>query len=161
MNVKSYYVSITIIILMSLISCINLDVLPIKETKSIVGDCFNDSLLLDFDLKMKSLGWQQVKKSKHEAIDTLIYNKKYLYESQINESVNFNTIEWELVVIDNKFIATNYLYHDSNKYLKEFMNLQTHKQDTLFWNVVNLLDKYCELRDSSYYHFTETNVNEK
>lgn len=137
-----------ILIIAILISCSNNTKSNNTEINLIVGDCFNDNLINEIDMKMEKLGWKKTDKESNRNLAFLI--PEYLLKNEPNVyfkkdlPTNKNKY-WFIELNNNKLVIDNsWLNIEKGKVLF------TNKQDTAFWNVVNLFRENCELKDSTF-----------
>lgn len=151
-------VLVGIIGLLSFSSCSKKNTYINKKTNLIVGDCFNDNLLLEIELKMASIGWLRDTKQVKDKGEIHNYFEKRPHYLDSSHSINsFGGIvlipinnNWEISILNNKLIAKNTWGEGFDVYSFQTKSLSTDKHDTSFWNIVNMLKEYCEVYDSSY-----------
>lgn len=135
-------------IFLLLYSCINNKSKPYHHYyDSIIGDCINDSLFSIIDLKMKNLGWEDLDTIERNGNYRFKYSRSYKEKYKDMEITIYN--KWSFEYNKNKFIALNHWYEEYGFGPSGKNNLSTDKKDTLFWNVINFLNQYCELRDTT------------
>jgi hypothetical protein len=143
-------VLVVVIGMISFSSCAKNELVPWPyEINAIKGDCFNDSLLFDIELKIKKLGWD-IEDTNNNRNFTTFNCYKVLPMKDTNQRNYEVYSKWYLKVNNNKLIAVNSWTAEYFVYGEGTKTLSTEKQDTSFWNVVNLFSKYCDIRDSSY-----------
>jgi len=120
----------------------------------IIGDCISDSLMPELNLKINNLNWYP----KHNKIS---FESNYLYYTKTIPSFNNNCDTCleevrflEIIIKDNKLQCRNN-WIVLNEYTSGVNTLYTDKKDTSFWNIVNVLKEYCDLRDTSYIYKSE------
>lgn len=136
-----------ILIIAILISCSNNTKSNNTKINLIVGDCFNESLTNEIDLKMKKLGWKKTDKESNRDLAFLVpeylKNEPHVYYKK-DLSTNKNKY-WFIELYENKLVIDNSWLN-----IEKGKALFTNKQDTAFWNVVNLFRENCELKDSTF-----------
>lgn len=133
-------------ILVFFCSCINFKTKSyVHKEHHFVGDCINDSLVPIIDLKLKKLGFDNIDTFDYKGHNHYKYSMTFTKKD--NDSSKFFNI-WSFQYKNNVFEAIN-TYGDLHDLSTIVHNtLSADKKDTLFWNVINFLNQYCDLRDS-------------
>lgn len=127
----------------------------------IIGDCFKDSISYELDTVMNRLGMELIKydmkdkpyeiyidpnRNGYYGLGMGYYDfDKIYYKNILNDKIQKSI--WLILIKENKLTLENRLYYSSLDSIV-YRTLKTNKQDTSFWNVIDVIKKYCDIRDT-------------
>lgn len=121
---------------------------------ALVGDCISDSIFQNVKLELEKLNWLDDSIYNYGKTVNYIISKMIINYSKIDSLTTKEFSTWFISIKDYKLKASNSsqtymgLYNFSNGSKEIYKDLSTNKKDTSFWNVVEILNKYCSVRDS-------------
>lgn len=143
-------VLVVVIVFFTFSSCSNNKSIPyLHRVNAIVGDCYNDSLLSILDIRMKELGWENNDTIKFTRNYSSDFNEILKFIDEYNRNIKVMSY-WSIKIKKNNLIAHNHWFEEYGWGPAGYNTLATDKQDTLFWNIINILKQYCNVRDTSY-----------